>query len=371
LLISSFLQAAKQELLQSATVSQVPEGIVVFGNFFSVADAVAIAGTVQGDAYVIGTQVAIDGIIHGDLIVLGGSVTLEGRVDGNVKIVGGQVTIRGQIGKKLWYLGVNMQLPSSASVGGNSLLVAGNIDLESTMEGSVTAFVSNCKVGGIIKKNLRAFVGGLSLTSSAKILGHLRYRSSSLAMIDPGAQVAEGITYKPSLFRDLMDRPGLERLALGSKVATFFMNFLYTFIAGLIVMRYFPSKLRRMLRSLQKYPLRSFLWGISLIVLLPLGAIFLLMTVIGAPFALTLMALNVISLYTIKIFPILWAANAFFSYMGWKPNTAKALASGQIVYYLLATIPFVGWGLVFSCTVFGLGAAAISQMRVQKRQNSA
>lgn len=356
----------EEVFLPQSKISEVPLGAVVPGDFFSVADAVSILGTVQGDAYLIGSQVVIEGLIEGDLLVFGGSVIITGTVAGNVKIVAGQATIEGVIGKKLLYLGVNIQMPESGQVKDNVMLIAGNADFDSSVDGNMTALVSSFKVGGTIKQNLRTFVGWLRLTDHAHIIGHMRYRSNNEASIDPQAKIEGGVVYRPSLFRDIEDMPGLSGLAIGSKIAAFLMNFFYTFVVGLLLIRYFPVKLRRMLRSLQRRTWKSFLWGLVVLIVVPLVAVLLLITVVGTPFALTLMALNVVSFYTIKVFPILWVSNFLFSYIGWKPNTVKVLTCGQILYYLITMIPFIGWGVISLCTVLGLGAAVVSQINYSR-----
>jgi hypothetical protein len=358
------MHADPEELfLEESKITEVPASSVISGNYFSVADGIFILGSVEGDAYLAGTQIVIEGVIHGDLVVVGGNVTILGTVKGNAKILAGQAYIEGSVEGRLHCLAVNIQVSSKGLLGKDAFFIAGNADFAGTAEQSVEAFVSNFKVSGVVKENFHTFVGWLKVTQSAQLLGSVHYRSNNTASIDPRAKIPAGVIFKPSILRDFMDMPKLSGMAIGSQIMGFGMNFFYTFIVGLLLIRFFPKKLYTMLSSLQNYPKQSFLWGLVVLFVIPCVCILLLITVLGTPFALTLIALNVISFYTIKVFPILWASNYLFGHIGWKPNTVKTLAAGQILYYAISFIPIIGWGFITICTILGLGATIVSQTK--------
>ena len=240
-------------------------------------------------------------------------------------------------------------------------MIVGNGELEGVVEGNATALAAQLKVSGLIENNLRSFVGKLRVLPSAHIKGDLKYRSNETASIDPKARIGGTVLYHRSIFRDLMDVPLIQGLVIGSKVATFLMNFIYTFVMGIIIIRMFPRKLSKALHALQEDPLKSLYYGAILLVLFPLASLILLATVIGAPFALTLIALNIVTFYTVKIFTILWIANRLFAKWKWKKNGVMTLFSGQVLYSLLVAIPFVGIFFAFLTMVFGLGAVAVAQ----------
>ena len=85
------------------------------------------------------------------------------------------------------------------------------------------------------------------------------------------------------------------------------MNFIYTMVVGIVLIRMFPKNLENALSSLKEQPLKSFAYGVMVLVLLPLVALVLLMTIIGVPFALALIAANILSFYTAKVYCIFWA----------------------------------------------------------------
>ncbi len=360
--VFSLLQAdQKEEALQEVVMLR--SGQVHDGDYFAMGNSVEISGTVLGDAYIMASQAIIDGKITGDLLVLGGSVEIAGEIEGSVRVLAGQVTLSGHVERNVTIIAASTQLSQPGEVDGNAVLVSGNIDLAARMDSNVTLLASNLRLASTIQKNVWAYVGQMRITSKARISGDVNYRSSSTAWIDPQSKIGGSLIYRPSFLHGLFEWSWLKGVVIGSKIAGLLMNFLYTFVIGWILIRMFRRRLDNTLHALQTQPLKSFVFGIVLLILFPLASLILLMTVLGAPFALTLIALNIISFYSAKVFSILWASNWLFSKIGMKPNRMPLLASGQVLYYALTIIPVFGTLLAVVSMLFGLGGAVVGQQR--------
>ena len=344
---------------QNDDIAIVPAGHVFVGNYYAMEEQIEISGVIRGNAYLAGSQVVINGTIEGNVFILAGDVEIKGTIQGDLWTLSGSAAILGKVAKDAIVLSANAQC--NAEIDGNLTVIAGNGEIEGVVGGNATGLAAQLKVVGFIKNNLRCFVGKLRVLSPARIKGDLKYRSNETAFIDPKAQIGGAIVYHKSVFRDLMDVPLIQGLVIGSKVATFLMNFIYTFVMGVIIIRMFPRKLSKALHALQEDPLKSLLYGAVLLILFPLASLILLATVIGAPFALTLIALNIVTFYTVKIFTILWIANRLFAKWKWKKNGMMTLFSGQVLYSILVAIPFAGIFFAFFTMVFGLGAVAVAQ----------
>ena len=338
------------------------------GSYFEVGDAIDILGTIRGNAILVGTHITVDGDVEGDLIAIGGSVEINGNVKGSVKVLSGQATIGGVIGKRVDLISANIIMPPEGEVKGGAFLIGGYGELSNMVYGNMIALVGGLKISGTFKKNVRTFVGRLRVSSTAQILGSLKYRSNQQGVIEPEAEIEGGVIYTPTLFRNVMDSPILSSLAIGSKVLTFLMNFVYTFGMGAIFLRFFPRKVKATLGILEHHPLQSVLCGVSIVVLLPILSIILLITIVGTPFALTLMALNVISFYTVKVFSILWVSNELLGRIGFRRNKLPVLFTGQIAYYLLCLIPLIGWFVALFFMLFGLGSSVLSWLKHEPAQ---
>ncbi len=364
LLFSSILwaEAPKQEHKEDSIVI-LPSGSVHNGDFFATGGSVEISGTVNGDVYLFAEQVIIDGIINGDLLGAVGSIDISGEIQHNCRIVGGQVLISGKVGKNVTLAAGNVQLLSSATIGRNLVAVAGNIDLGANVGYDATIIASNLRISSNIRNDLLAHIGHLRLTSRGVIGRNLEYRSNSPAWIENGATIGGTTTYHPSFVHELVKGTWIQSLMVGSKIIAILMNFLYTFVIGVILIKIFPKNLESAIYELKKRPFKALTYGIMLLILLPLASLLMLMTILAIPFALTLIALNIIGFYTAKVYCIFWASNWIFGKLHLKINRLLAYFLTLVVYFCLTPIPIFGTILAFAFMLLGVGAGVLSQTR--------
>jgi cytoskeletal protein CcmA (bactofilin family) len=363
LLLLNAIHADESPKQDVSHVIVLPSGAVYEGDYFAFGDSVEISGIVNGDVYVLANQVVIDGTVNGDVIVGAVSLEIAGKVAHNVRSVGGQVLVTGQIGNNFSTLAGNVQLLPSSTVARNLVITAGNVDLacQGAYDGVIVA--SNLRVSGMLKGFLKAYVGQLRITSKANIVGNVEYRSSAAAWIDPAARMEGTVIYHPSLVHGLVQGTWLQRLLVGSKVVTLLMNFFYTLVVGIILLKVFPKNLEAALHTLQDHPLKCFSYGVMLLVLLPLASLVMLMTILGVPFALTLIAANIIGFYTAKIYTIFWASQWLFHRIKLRVRRFVVLVVGIVCYFILSEIPFFGLIFAFVAMLLGLGAGVLAQAR--------
>lgn len=347
-----------------------PANQTVHGNYYALGDSVEISGTVTGDVYVLAGQVFIDGHVQGDVLALGGSVEISGRVGNNIRVLAGQVTLSGEVNKNITVVTASFQVLPSADLQGNVVCVAGNADIGSAVAENVTVFGSNLRISNELHKNLDAYVGQLRLTSKAVIDGNVMYGTSTVALIDPGAKIKGEVAFATSYVSRLFEGSWLKGLLVGSQIAALLMNFFYSLIVGVILIRLFPKTVDYALLALKTEYWKALIYGLVLLILLPLASLVLLMTILGAPFALTLIAFNIIGFYTAKILTILWASNAVLHKFGLKLGRVLTLCLGLVAYFLVTAIPVFGTIVALVTMLFGVGAAVIGRTLMHSRKRA-
>lgn len=362
-LFSGSLYADQPKELREKGIYVVAEDQTIDGNYYAFGSSVEISGTVRGDAYVAASQIFIDGTVEGDLLLIGGSIDVTGDVKGNIRAIGGQVRLGGVVQHNVSLLAANAELSQSAKIGGSLVSVTGNEALGCWIGSDATVVSSNLRVSGKIKKDLRAYASQIRLTGKTEIGGNFAYRSNSPAWIDLHAKILGEVRYKTSVISDLLQNSWLHKLFIGTKLVAVFMNLFFTLAVGMILIKIFPHTLKETLHALNLHPWKSFFYGVVLLTILPIIALLLLLTILGAPFALTVVALNVITFYTAKIFSILWIADRFLPRIGLKANTLPLYLTGLILYFALTLIPYVGATLSFIALLFGVGGMVISQAK--------
>jgi hypothetical protein len=232
------------------------------------------------------------------------------------------------------------------------------------MQGSIFSsaklLVYNLRCSSYIEKDVSAYVGEMRLTSKADI-GSLSYRSTEPALIDEKARVRGPIDYHPSIFYHAIDHPWLSGLVIGSKFVALVMNFLFTFVFGWILLRLFPDKVERAVYALSTQTVSCLGVGLSALVLLPLISLLLLISVLGAPFAIALIALNILGFYTAKLFCVMWLSIKALQKVKIKATKPMALFLGLIAYYVITAIPYIGQASIIAAVLLGTGAILIAQ----------
>ena len=358
---------AEEEERVGGEIIVLPSTAVVNNDYFANGRSVEISGTVNGDVYVLGGQVFIDGDINGDVLVAGGSIEISGTVSKNVRLLAGQALITGHIGRNLTAVTATIELSPASTIGHNVVIVSGNTDLESKVGNNVRLYSSSVRITDNIKGKVLAYVGNLRITSKVIIGGALEYWSNKNALIDPNAKIQGGVTHHPSFFYELFHSKILKGLKLGSKLAALLMNFFYSFIIGLVMLRYFPRRIDRTVEVLNRKPAQSLLAGIVLVFLLPITMLALLITILGVPFALTLLSLTVVGFYTAKILSILWLSTHIFRKFEFKKHKRLYFAFGLIVYFILTMIPYLGTVVAVAALLLGIGGAALGKIEKETK----
>jgi hypothetical protein len=362
LLLISFLYAEEDK--SSFTV--IPKGKSVSKDYFAVSSGIEISGTMMQDVYLAGSQVIIDGIIEGDVLVIAGTVEISGTVKGSVRAITGQLLISGSIGKSVSACCGNVNLTNSATIGGSVVIASGNVDLASSVGGGVSLAASNVRIAGRVLKDVVAYTGQLRVTSRAEVDGQLSYSSTEAIWLEPEARIVGGVHRTEGPFETLLHHRWIDVLLLSTRLAGLLMNFIYTFAMGYILLKFYGHTIDSTVLYLHHHPLRSFLHGVIVVIIVPLASLLLLMTILGVPFALTLIAVNIVGLYTAKIYVILYGSEKIFKWIGIRARHYTEFAVGTCIYFLLLLIPYVGITLSIVSMLAGLGAMVSIQMHKQR-----
>lgn len=353
-------QGGSDENFQRGEVVTVAKGETVQGDFFAFGETVEISGTVNGDVYTAGGQVSVDGTVNGDLLAAGGTISISGRVDQDVRAAGGQLTISGEVGGNITLGAGNVELTEDAKVGGSILAGVGNLRLASPVGGSVRLGAGNVNISNKIDGNVNVAAEDIRIASNAKIGGYLTYWSDKDASIDENAEVVGEVTKKAPADVSKSSENFFGAFA-GFSLFGALVSLVSTFIVGLILIRFFPVFNKNVVANLTKTPWISLGAGFLALILVPIAAFILMITIVGIPLGLILMVLYVVALYLARIFVIYWIGSTIFARMGGKTHELWALIVGLIVYYLITLIPVLGGLVTFSVLLFGLGAAILAE----------
>lgn len=342
---------AKEPRASKVVILSPPDGekrnfYIVFGQ------TVEVQGEVNGDVYAAGGQVAIEGKVNGDVLVAGGTVVISGDVTQDVRVLGGDVFVKGKIGKNLTVLSGSLEVLSPSAIGGGLAAGTGSLTLAAPVEGQVKVASGKSLFADFIGSDVEVWSDEISVTRTSKVGGDFVYTSSKEAMIQEGASISGRLArnslpqYDPGAKLKL--RNFVDRIKIQIKV----IAFLSSLLIGLILVRFFAPLVKQISELLEKNLVRSLVVGLFSIFLIPVLSILLLITLIGIPLALIVMASYLTTLYLSKIFVSFWIGAKIFG----KMNKYLSFSLVLLMIFILSLIPVFGGFITFAIYFLGLGS---------------
>lgn len=230
----------------------------------------------------------------------------------------------------------------------------GDVTMEGEVQGSLVVFHGDLTVSGHVEDDVVVFDGDVTIASGATVDGDVA--SFTDPVIEEGAEVA-GDVRRPN--RDFFTP--LE--AFAARVALWVAATVSFLLLGLLLLWLAPRGMDALFAAWETSKGSSALWGLVLLIGLPVGAVLVMLTVVGLPFGLgTLLALGL--LYSIGYVAGSWALGR--SIVRAPSSRWVSFFAGFAVVRLLGLIPIVG-GLVSAIvTIVGLGLVAVATWRARK-----
>ena len=354
-------------------------------------------GTViRNDAFLSGDNVVIDGLVDGDVLAVGRRVTINGEVTGSLFAAAEVVNVNGKVGGSVYAAAATLEANESAAVDRSLYFVGAqlNTDPASSVERDLAAAALGAQLAGSVGRDVRAVVGPLALLERILDLFNIEtgfqiLPSSALA---PDSQ-APAVVMRPANDQkwSILASPARaqadsanETQSTGEWFLIRLRQMVQFLIVGGLVSWLFPVSFTRWSDRLRRRPIASGLYGFVGFVTGFAGVIliFVLVLVVGVGLAiLTLRGLAIATwglgfstttlLFSIFLLFILFISKVIVSYTAGLlilerllPRAANRkfwpMLLGLIIYVLLRAIPYLGLGLGFLVTIFGLGAAMLA-----------
>lgn len=357
-----FVSAMLVAFLALSTDAQTPEpkkpdvGRDLGNDQYAAGCPVRIDKLVGGDAFLAGCSIDVDAAISGDVLVAGGNVHIGAPIGQTLYAAAGQLRINASIGRNARVAGGQIEFAPKSQVGGNITVGGGNVRVRGAVKGYVSATGGNVLIDGPIEGDVVATGGAIELGPNARINGRLRYTSRDEILRDPAAQVLAGVDRMPERRTRMMGRHGGWAWSLG------------LMLIAAVAVAAMPALTRRVTDTWRQRFGMSLLFGFIVLVCVPAAALILLITIVGAPLALAVVALYLALLIAGYVSTGIgvgdWALARLKSdraaSRGWRIGAA---ALGMLVISACGRLPYVGTLLVFLALLIGLGALVLQVRR--------
>ncbi|WP_026478949.1 bactofilin family protein [Alkaliphilus transvaalensis] len=315
-------------------------------------------GNIKGDWITAGQQIRHLGMIGGDLIAAASQIFVDGNVRGNLRLVAREVIIGGgEINRNASIFASNVGLEEDTILDGSLHVYAGDLALRGFVGGDIIGGVGNAVISGTVKGNINLSVDKIYLEPGAYIEGNLTYISEEEQYIDTKL-VKGNIEYQPTRTRSHLQR-GLENIARRIRRVINLLQILFLIsyiILGLFLIKFFKKPLNRATQLIDDQSGISVLLGLGFLFLVPIGAILLMVTIIGIPISILALALYGILVYLAKIPVALWLGKKIIRD---ESRYYTSFIVGNLLIATVSLIPYGGKLLSVGITALGMGSTLI------------
>ena len=245
------------------------------------------------------STITVNGVVNGSVMAAGRTVNINGDVGHAVRAVVETININGNVSGDVMVAGGDVNIASTARVGGDLLFGAGIARIDGLIEGDIKGGGSEVTISNGVKGNIALKVESLTILPTANIQGDLTYTCEEEADIQSGAQIGGMTTHNLPEVKEKRAKPFPFVLfsGIGGKVTGFIM----ALIAGLVIILLAPRRLTSIAESIRSRPGASAGWGALILFVTPIAAIIVCITIIGIPVGLIALALWGIAIYLAQI----------------------------------------------------------------------
>jgi hypothetical protein len=298
---------------------------------------VTVSATAKRDAWVAGAIVSVTGATEKDLMVMGARVNIDARVGGNLNVAGARVLIGPQ-----------------TEVTGMTQLAGADVVFGGVSRGRAEFYGDAVEIDGRVLGDLLVRARTVTVGRTAVIEGNVVFETFGEPTIEEGATVRGRQTVTLPRPR----RPDAWTVISGLAVAVLFAIGA-GLVLGLVLLVFARAFVERTIRQTRGALGGSILAGIVVLILLPLLALAVMMTVVGIPIGILMLLAMPLLLLTAAII-------AVFGLSDWALNRAGAprsfgmrlliLLGGLVVLALVGVVPVIGFLVWLAAILLGLGA---------------
>lgn len=334
----------------------VAEGEVEEEDIYVASSSARIDGTIDGDLVISTSSLTISGAVTGDVLVMTqGTVNVSGEIGGSLRGTARELIVEGSVGDDVTVAAVSTRL--SGTVSRDVLVFGGSLKVDGHVKGNVNGRMINSLIDGKIDRDLDIAVGTLTLGSAAVVDGDVVYRSGSDAEVAATAEVGGQLDRFPTR--------GSFGVELVLTVATVLGFFAFVF-AGFVLLWLFRATAPRAVAIIERRPLRAAGIGVAAIILLPILALVLTITLVGAPVAIALLVFLALALLFAPVPAVTALGSLLLRKSRW--GLFASFLLGAVIWRLgIWLIPLVGFILYLAGLAIGLGGWVIA-MWEQRRE---
>ena len=285
----------------------------------------------QSDVYAVGNNLRFNGIVKADLLVAGNNIDIQTEsIGGSIRAAGATITIDSNVERNITVAGASVDIKSGTKAKGIYI---------SSGAGNVVT------INGIVTNNVKVNCTKLIIGEKAKVIGNFKVKSEE-DMEVLGDFNTNNITFEKINY-DKNETRLLGKINILGKFARIITAIILAVLITLLCNKYNNKAVERF----EYRPWMPFIIGFATLVILPMAAILLCITIVGIPISIISFIIYGLLIYLAPIFTSVILGKVVLKNMN---PYLSAIIFTLIVKMLLFT-PYIGGVIIFACILLSLG----------------
>lgn len=334
-------------LFTGVLISLFVSGIFIFNNIAQAARYIEGGNgtytlsdqTIDQNLYISGSLLKIDADINGDLVSASRDIVSTGDINGNAFIAGSRVQLDG-------------------TVSNDVAIAAGTVVLNGKVSGDVRIFAGKVYINSPeITGDLQIFAQSIVIDDNVVIKGDKKLESNDIS--EGKDNQINTIDKAPITFWDMRNNNDIRSASRAFYSFFKVVSFIGWLLAGLFLIWLFKTRAFVIERTVRNSSglLKSFLWGILILILGSILGLFLLISFIGIPLMISLVLITIVAGIFGSISVISALGCTIYNAIAKKEtNLYLGFIIGFIIIGLVGFIPIIGGLVNLFIWVTGIGA---------------
>jgi cytoskeletal protein CcmA (bactofilin family) len=315
------------------------------------ADVVRIEGTVAGDLIVAAHVVEISGTIAGDILGFAEEVNIRGRVEGSVRTGSRTLDVEGVVSRNVTAVGETIRLRPGANVAGSFTAACREAFVSAPVARDLLIFSQTQELDSRVGGSATLAGGTLTIGDGAEIEGPIEFHGRSEPTVSPRARLGSPVDFEPR-----KEHEHRSRFAWLSRFVYFWAA---AFVMGAALVLLAPKAAEAITAVHMSSHGKSLLVGLLAACTLVALSIALVITLIGIPLGLAILAFWGFGLYLGQAYAGLYIGGELLGRPSDRSQLLVRLAVGLLAIHAVQVIPFAGSVVEVAIALWGFGALSL------------
>jgi cytoskeletal protein CcmA (bactofilin family) len=342
---------------QSGNDITIAKGSVHDGTLYAAGKNITVNGDVNGDLVCAGQTVQINGTVRGDVLCAGSDITVNGKVLGSVRVADMRTYINGSVGRNVNAVGQDLTIGGDSQIAGEAAFAGQTMTINGSVKQDAYGAMGQLNINGPVGGSVTAWQPtAIGIGPEGKVSGNLSYTTDSRLSIDD-SKIAGKVEYHQT--------PMAKKPTAQEQTSLWAANWFYWTVSVLLIALMLawmaPRAVRKVSDTLrQKAGLSLGLGALSMIVV-PVAAIALMITVFGAPLGFLALGIWALLMCLSASLVAITAGRWILGLIKWKADSLMwAAAVGVPVVMLVFSLPVFGGLISFIAALWGVGGLLLA-----------